>query len=259
MESKNNGLRLPPPWIAPAAGKPGREVQPVITVNRRRPPAAPATGPLLFADFGNSASYPGTGTTLTNLGSVAGVSGTLTNGPVFSPLNGGTLLLDGLNDYVQFNNAGTQLVPTTGLTIIAWARSLNNDKWLVDGIGGNRAAAGYALAADGSALQFYVNNRPVANPGGNFNNQWGMFSGVWVPSTSMTLRRNGTVLVTANTTIPATIGTPTAPLRWGARATNQDYTNGAISIIKVIGAALSQAELAAEYETFRGRFGLPAL
>ena len=39
MESRNNGPRLPPPWITPAAGRPGREVRPVITVNRRRPPA----------------------------------------------------------------------------------------------------------------------------------------------------------------------------------------------------------------------------
>jgi hypothetical protein len=170
------------------------------------------------------------------------------------------LPLDGVNDYVQFNDSGTQLVPTAGLTIINWARIATNDKWSLDKIGGNRTAAGYAFTADQAALQFYVNNRFIANPSGNFNNTWGMFSGVWVPSTSMTLRRNAnTILATATTTIPATIGTPTAPLRWGARATNQDYTNGAISIIKVIGQALTSAELAVEYETFRGRFGLPAL
>ena len=40
MESRSNGPRLPPPWITPAAGKTDREVQPVITVNRRRPPAS---------------------------------------------------------------------------------------------------------------------------------------------------------------------------------------------------------------------------
>ena len=35
MASPNDGLRLPPPWISPAAGKPDREVQDVITVERR--------------------------------------------------------------------------------------------------------------------------------------------------------------------------------------------------------------------------------
>jgi hypothetical protein len=232
---------------------------PVIDPGRRKPPAAPATGPLLFCDFGNSASYPGTGPTISNLGSVAGVSGTLTGGPTFSTANGGTLPLDGVNDYVQFNDSGAQLVPTTGLTIITWARIATNDKWLVDKIGGNRAAAGYALTGSAGAFEFYVNNRFIANPSGNFNNTWGMFSGVWVPSTSMTLRRNLTTLVTATTTIPGTLGSPAAPLRWGGRATNQDYISGAISIIKVIGQALTSAELAVEYATFRSRFGLPAL
>ena len=36
MASPNDGLRLPPPWISPAAGKPNREVREVITVERRR-------------------------------------------------------------------------------------------------------------------------------------------------------------------------------------------------------------------------------
>ena len=39
MESRSNGPRLPPPWITPAAGRPDREVRPVITANRRKPPA----------------------------------------------------------------------------------------------------------------------------------------------------------------------------------------------------------------------------
>ena len=36
MASPNDGLRLPPPWISSAAGKPDREVRKVITVERRR-------------------------------------------------------------------------------------------------------------------------------------------------------------------------------------------------------------------------------
>jgi hypothetical protein len=36
MVFRNDGLRLPPPWISPAAGMPDREVRPVIIVQRRR-------------------------------------------------------------------------------------------------------------------------------------------------------------------------------------------------------------------------------
>jgi hypothetical protein len=36
MVSSSDGLRLPPPWVTPAAGLPNREVLPVIIVQRRR-------------------------------------------------------------------------------------------------------------------------------------------------------------------------------------------------------------------------------
>jgi hypothetical protein len=36
MALRNDGLRLPPPWITPAAGKPDREVRQVIIVQRPR-------------------------------------------------------------------------------------------------------------------------------------------------------------------------------------------------------------------------------
>ena len=36
MESRSDGLRLPPPWVSSAAGKPDREVQKVIYLQRRR-------------------------------------------------------------------------------------------------------------------------------------------------------------------------------------------------------------------------------
>ena len=36
MALSNDGLRLPPPWITPAAGLPDREVPPVIIIQRRR-------------------------------------------------------------------------------------------------------------------------------------------------------------------------------------------------------------------------------
>ena len=54
MASPNDGLHLPPPWISPAAGKLDREVQPVITVQRRRPPARGPASLLLL----NGSSSP---------------------------------------------------------------------------------------------------------------------------------------------------------------------------------------------------------
>ncbi len=56
-------------------------------------------GLVFYVDAGNSKSYPGSGTTLTDL--VGGNDGTLINGPTFDSANGGHLSLDGSNDYIQ--------------------------------------------------------------------------------------------------------------------------------------------------------------
>lgn len=57
------------------------------------------TGLQLCLDAANKKSYPGTGTTWTDLsGNTTNL--TLTNGPTYSSLNGGIINLDGVNDYI---------------------------------------------------------------------------------------------------------------------------------------------------------------
>jgi len=58
-----------------------------------------SAGLVLELDAGNTGSYPGTGTTWTDL-SGNGLNGTLTNGPTFSTTKGGSIVFDGTNDYV---------------------------------------------------------------------------------------------------------------------------------------------------------------
>lgn len=62
------------------------------------------SGLVLSLDAANTKSYPGSGTTWTDL-SGNGRNGTLTNGPTYSSSNNGTLVFDGTDDYV--------LLPTT--------------------------------------------------------------------------------------------------------------------------------------------------
>jgi hypothetical protein len=59
------------------------------------------SGLVLALDAGNSKSYPGTGTTWTDL-SGRGINGTLTNmdGTNFNSANGGSLTFDGTNEFV---------------------------------------------------------------------------------------------------------------------------------------------------------------
>jgi hypothetical protein len=55
-------------------------------------------GLVLALDAANVRSYPGSGTTWSDL-SGNGNTGTLTNGPTFSSANGGSIVFDGTNDY----------------------------------------------------------------------------------------------------------------------------------------------------------------
>jgi hypothetical protein len=63
-------------------------------------------GLVVSLDAGNSASYPGSGTTWTDL-SGNGNNGTLTNAVGYSASNSGTLTFDGVDDWVNVGNLGS--------------------------------------------------------------------------------------------------------------------------------------------------------
>ena len=59
-------------------------------------------GLVLCLDAASKRSYPGTGTTWTDL--KGSNNGTLTNGPTFNTGNGGSIVFDGANDYTNLGN-----------------------------------------------------------------------------------------------------------------------------------------------------------
>jgi hypothetical protein len=82
------------------------------------------SGLVMNLDAGNASSYPGSGTTWYDL-SGSGNDGTLTLGPTYSSANGGSIVFDGVNDYISFNNLTTSslgLTSANGATLICWAK-----------------------------------------------------------------------------------------------------------------------------------------
>jgi hypothetical protein len=57
-------------------------------------------GLVLYLDAANTKSYPSIGTTWGDI-SQNGNNGTLVNGPTFSSANGGSIVFDGVNDYID--------------------------------------------------------------------------------------------------------------------------------------------------------------
>jgi len=77
-------------------------------------------GLTLYYNFGDSLSYPGSGTTVNDLSPNA-YTGTLVNGPIFSSSNGGLLIFDGSNDYINTNNS----LASESFTLNTWFKTSN--------------------------------------------------------------------------------------------------------------------------------------
>ena len=80
-----------------------------------------SSGLVLYLDAGSNISYPKTGTTW---GDVSGYArnATLTNGPTFNSDNNGSILFDGVDDYVEISSYTTQLKNLSTGTIEMWVK-----------------------------------------------------------------------------------------------------------------------------------------
>ena len=74
-------------------------------------------GLVIYVDAGNSKSYPGTGTSWYDI-SGSGNDGTLINDVGFNSDNGGSLVFDGVNDYVNCGSISSQF--TANVTAETW-------------------------------------------------------------------------------------------------------------------------------------------
>jgi hypothetical protein len=83
-------------------------------------PKIVTSGLVLCLDAANKLSYPGTGTSWYDLSGNAN-TGTLTNGPTFSVANMGSIVFDGVDDYVNIPNNSSFNV-TDNISVEMWVR-----------------------------------------------------------------------------------------------------------------------------------------
>jgi hypothetical protein len=97
-------------------------------------------GLVLCLDAANTKSYPGSGTSWVDL-SGNGNNGTLTNGPTFSSANGGSIVFDGTNDYVNIPFSPQFPIGSSARTLCAWfyVTSVSGSREIFS-IGGNTVA-----------------------------------------------------------------------------------------------------------------------
>ena len=218
-------------------------------------------GLVLELDAGDRNSYPGTGTTWRDLSGNSN-NGTLTNGPTFNSGNLGSIVFDGVDDYVLCSKQNA-LVNVTQFTIGAWMkRNLSNSVVIIGQIETLSNDVSFELWSDGNAY-FEVGNGTngygyIANTSTNWQYLMMVFNGTGgINSDRLKAYINGTLqTLTYSGTIPSSTGTVNTNLNIGAYITNSNYSNGNISAVQIYNRALSSTEITQNYNATKTRFGL---
>ena len=218
-------------------------------------------GLLLALDAGSSKSYPGSGTTWTDL-SGNGNNGTLTDGPTFDSGNLGSINFDGSNDFVTIN---TQLDPEAdGLFADLSSRwsvtSFFNSDTVASGTGaitgkggGTGSAATYVTYRDGSNLKVRLKGGTVTTVSAITANTWYEVTVTWDGTTAKSYL-NG---VFATNLAVGSAGKQTNNFTIGATSDgNQARFSGKISVTLVCNRALTAAEVTQNFNALRGRYGI---
>jgi len=228
-------------------------------------PATVLSGLVLELDAGNIKSYPTTGTTWFDKSGNAN-NGTLTNGPTFNTGSLGSIVFDGVDDYVSTNtNSSLTQAGNTQFTAGFWIRKTASDKDAMIGPWDNSSRKGWFL-------QWYVNDViyfGITNGGANYNyvsnsytNNWynivGVFDGN--QSTNQNIGKiyvNGVLQTTNNSeTMLTSVPTNLVELTIGKLTNYSSFTTGNIALTQIYNKALSANEVLQNYNATKGRFGL---
>ena len=205
------------------------------------------TGGLVFnIDASKSNSYAGVGNTIYDI-SGSGKIGTLTNGPTFSGLNGGSIAFDGSNDYILFPNSD---VMGSVYTQNIWFKKNSSNV-------GDLADAQYsgALVYSGSIVFYYTNVPPYT-----LTAYYSFTIGVWYclslvrGSSTKEIYLNGNILASTGST--DMYDAPGTNFVIGSNGGNSEFLNGNIAQVQVYNRALSAQEITQNYNAVKNRFGL---
>lgn len=231
-------------------------------------------GLVLALDAGNTKSYPGTGTMWFDK-SGRGNNGTLINDPTFNPANGGSIVFDGVDDYVV-NNTLTSLI-TSQLTISVWlyATDTSTDNFIISSENNTTSNSRFVLFQDKEAFYSGRVNTYSFIPGSSLTgtirmefasnsevlNEWVNITGTFVANSTTGLRGYKNGIEDPNSPVNASTINPlfsADPLYVGLRnpANDQRFFDGRIAIVQIYNRALSASEVLQNYNATKGRFGL---
>jgi hypothetical protein len=212
-------------------------------------------GLVLELDAANTKSYPGTGTSWTDL-TANGNNGSLINSPTFNSANVGSIVFDGTNDYVdtnytqQLGDFTIALWFNANATTPASGRILDknyiNGTWIGKNTSGGLNSWGGGVRESVAPYGIYI-----TLPDGQWNYLVSIRSG-----TTHILYGNGITNTTSNTVSSTSLDT--SILRFGVEnsGVGVSYYKGNIASAQIYNRALSAAEVLQNYNALKSRFGL---
>jgi hypothetical protein len=223
-----------------------------------------------YLDAGYSVSYPGTGTTWNNISGLSGGTGTLTNGPTYDSANGGSIVFDGVDDYVT--DIGTtstfSFIQNTGIfTISAWVKltDLSTARYFIGNNDGTTTAKGFYLGYSGVstrlwlAITYGVGGQLTLNQTkSNFFtiNDWVLVTCVG-NGTTCQFYKNGTPFDTPGNFGTFSTGDSARSLNVGrVSSLNSGYWKGNVGLTQIYNRALSSVEVLQNYNAQKSRYGL---
>jgi hypothetical protein len=210
-------------------------------------------GLVLCLDAANIKSYPGSGTTWSDLSGNKN-NGVLTGGAGYNSSNNGYITFDGTNDYVDCGKTATQLgIYDADYTFDAWVypTSFTLDKTMFGTDQLNDRWGLHLVFRAGAIHQGHYNSD--FSIGNGTLNAWNNISYTYVKSSGLaSIYKNG--VLQGSGTILSFIGTTNILIgRWGGDAR---YFSGNGSNYKIYNRALSATEILKNYNALRGRYGL---
>ena len=215
-------------------------------------PSIVTNGLVLALDAANPKSYPGSGTTWSDL-SGFGNTGTLENSPTYSSSNGGSLLFNGSTQRVICGNA-SNLQITVG-TISAWFNADNGNVGY-NGIIAKQSAWGLFVAANVLVAYDWGNGieRSTGITVGNSSWNYAVMTfteTVGTPSNNAIVYLNGVPVLT--TTIKHQLNSIQVMV---GEANAGQFFGGNIAQASVYNRVLSASEVLQNFNAHRGRYGL---
>ena len=225
-------------------------------------PSIITNGLVLCLDAANRKSYPGSGTTWTDL-SGRGNNGTLVNGVGYNGSNLGSLVFDGSDDYVTLGTPALMNGVQVPLTISLWARANSfgayNTLWGVySSTTGGRL---YSLfRVDSGTLRYFTSN---SSGGFQFNGSFAPSTSVWnfytvtvsgtLSSPSVTIYLNSSSQTFSYSTLTSSPNL-SVDFRIGGNSAGSEGWNGNISNVMWYNRALTAAEIQQNYNALKSRY-----